>query len=93
MRTRVRIPPAPPIHNPQLVRFGGLIALAHPRLIDDVSAARCTAENLVHHPAANDNVPDGIAVLEAGVNDYIRYYNHNRIKLGLRGLSPVEYRL
>jgi len=36
---------------------------------------------------------DGIAALEAGVNDYIHYYNHERIKLGLQGLSPVEYRL
>jgi len=27
------------------------------------------------------------------VNEYIRYYNHERIKLGLQGLSPVEYRL
>lgn len=31
--------------------------------------------------------------LEAGVHDYIRYYNHERIKLGLQGLSPVEYRI
>ena len=36
---------------------------------------------------------DGLAALEAGVHDYIHYYNHERIKLGLRGLSPVEYRL
>ena len=36
---------------------------------------------------------DGIAALEAGVHDYIRYYNHERIKLGLQGFSPVEYRL
>ena len=36
---------------------------------------------------------EGIDVLEAGVHDYIRYYNHERIKLGLKGLSPVEYRL
>ena len=36
---------------------------------------------------------EGIAALEAGVNDYIDYYNNERIKLGLRGLSPVEYRL
>ena len=26
------------------------------------------------------------------VNDYIRWYNENRIKLSLGGLSPVEYR-
>lgn len=31
--------------------------------------------------------------LEAGVHDYIHYYNHGRIKLGLQGLSPVDYRL
>lgn len=30
---------------------------------------------------------------EPTVHDYIRYYNHERIKLGLQGLSPVEYRL
>jgi hypothetical protein len=27
------------------------------------------------------------------VHDYAHYYNHERIKLGLKGLSPVEYRL
>lgn len=36
---------------------------------------------------------DSLESLEAGVHDYIRYYNHERIKLGLQGLSPVEYRL
>lgn len=36
---------------------------------------------------------DGLAELKAGVHDYIRYYNQERIKLGLHGLSPVKYRL
>ncbi|MGN6773733.1 IS3 family transposase, partial [Rhizobium sp.] len=27
-----------------------------------------------------------------GVEDYIRYYNNDRIKLKLKGLSPVQYR-
>lgn len=36
---------------------------------------------------------DNLAQLEAGVHDCIRDYNHERIKLGLQGLSPVEYRL
>jgi transposase InsO family protein len=36
---------------------------------------------------------EGIEALEAGVNDYIDYHNNERIKLGLRGLSPVQYRL
>ena len=41
------------------------------------------------HLATLDSVHD----LEAGVHDYIHYYKHERIKLGLQGLSPVEYRL
>lgn len=36
--------------------------------------------------------PSCIDALQAGVHDYIHYYNHERIKLGLQGLSPVEYR-
>ena len=31
--------------------------------------------------------------LETGLRDYIRYYNFDRIKLKLRGLSPIEYRM
>ncbi len=34
-----------------------------------------------------------MARLEAGVHDYICHYNYERIKLGLKELSPVEYRL
>lgn len=30
--------------------------------------------------------------LEIGLKDYIHYYNHDRIKLKLNGLSPVSYR-
>lgn len=37
--------------------------------------------------------PNILDALEAGVHDYVHYYNHERIKLGLQGLSPVEYRL
>ena len=36
---------------------------------------------------------DGIAALEAGVHNYIRYNNHDRIKFGFHGFSPVKYRL
>ena len=36
---------------------------------------------------------DGIEALQSGVDDYIDYYNNERIKLQLKGLSPVEYRL
>lgn len=30
--------------------------------------------------------------LEAGLRSYIRYYNQDRIRLNLNGMSPVEYR-
>ncbi len=30
--------------------------------------------------------------LQAGITKYIHYYNHDRIKLKLKGLSPVQYR-
>ncbi|WP_085954260.1 IS3 family transposase [Paraburkholderia atlantica] len=33
-----------------------------------------------------------IEALQAGIKDYIHYYNHQRIKLKLKGLSPVMYR-
>ncbi|WP_244285522.1 IS3 family transposase, partial [Caballeronia concitans] len=31
--------------------------------------------------------------LQTGIKDYIHYYNHDRIKLRLQGLSPVQYRM
>jgi transposase InsO family protein len=37
--------------------------------------------------------PNGVDKLETEVHDYVHYYDHERIKLGLRGLSPVQYRL
>jgi transposase InsO family protein len=33
-----------------------------------------------------------VAQLQEGLADYIHYYNHDRIKLKLKGLSPVQYR-
>lgn len=30
--------------------------------------------------------------LKTAIDDYIHYYNHDRIKLKLKGLSPVQYR-
>ena len=35
---------------------------------------------------------DSIDELRDGLADYIHYYNHDRIKLKLKGLSPVQYR-
>jgi transposase InsO family protein len=35
---------------------------------------------------------DSIEQLQAGIRQYIRYYNDERIKLKLKGLSPVQYR-
>jgi len=36
---------------------------------------------------------DSIEQLERHVHEYIHYYNHKRIKLKLKGLSPVQYRI
>jgi putative transposase len=33
-----------------------------------------------------------VAELQTGLKKYIRYYNHDRIKTKLKGLSPVQYR-
>nr|WP_039692808.1 IS3 family transposase [Streptococcus gallolyticus] len=30
--------------------------------------------------------------LKRAIEDYIYYYNHKRIKVNLKGLSPVQYR-
>ena len=35
---------------------------------------------------------ESIDALRDGLADYIHYYNHDRIKLKLKGLSPVQYR-
>lgn len=35
---------------------------------------------------------ENIEELKAGLDKYIHYYNHDRIKLNLNGLSPVNYR-
>lgn len=34
----------------------------------------------------------GVDQLQEGLKHYIHYYNHDRIKLKLKGLSPVQYR-
>jgi putative transposase len=38
------------------------------------------------------NTFSSVDALRDGLADYIRYYNHDRIKLKLKGLSPVQYR-
>jgi putative transposase len=35
---------------------------------------------------------ESVDELRRGLTDYIHYYNHDRIKLKLKGLSPVQYR-
>ncbi len=37
--------------------------------------------------------PKSIEALEKQIREYIHYYNHKRIQLKLKGLSPVEYRI
>ncbi len=36
--------------------------------------------------------PKTIEALEKQIHDYMHYYNHERIQLKLKGLSPVQYR-
>ncbi|WP_390882817.1 IS3 family transposase [Aggregatibacter segnis] len=33
-----------------------------------------------------------IAKFQAGIEEYLVYYNQKRIKLAFKGLSPVQYR-
>ena len=35
---------------------------------------------------------ESLEQLQTGIRQYIHYYNHERIKLKLKGLSPVQYR-
>ncbi len=35
---------------------------------------------------------ESVETLAGALHDYIRYYNVDRIKMSLNGLSPVEYR-
>jgi transposase InsO family protein len=35
---------------------------------------------------------DSVEQLQDGIDQYIHYYNHERIKTKLKGLSPVQYR-
>jgi putative transposase len=35
---------------------------------------------------------ESIEQLQTGIREYIRYYNHERIRTKLKGLSPVHYR-
>lgn len=36
---------------------------------------------------------DSISQLKKEINDYINYYNNDRIKLNLKGMSPIQYRV
>jgi putative transposase len=38
------------------------------------------------------NKYDSIAQLKQDIHDYIHYYNNDRIKLNLNGMSPIQYR-
>ncbi|MGO6898906.1 IS3 family transposase [Rhizobium ruizarguesonis] len=47
-----------------------------------------TLKSELFHP----NRFESIKSLKDGIDHYIHYYNHKRIKLKLKGLSPVQYR-
>gem|GEM_PF-5146190 len=33
-----------------------------------------------------------LLIKKKGILEYINYYNHDRIKLSLKGMSPIQYR-
>ncbi|WP_443947044.1 IS3 family transposase [Pedobacter sp. AW1-32] len=35
---------------------------------------------------------DSIDQLKKEIKEYINYYNHDRIKLNLKGMNPIQYR-
>lgn len=47
-----------------------------------------TLKSEMFHPQRFETIQS----LDAAIGDYIHYYNHQRIKLKLKGLSPVQYR-
>jgi putative transposase len=47
-----------------------------------------TLKSELFHPGKFDTVQS----LNRAIEDYIDYYNNRRIKLKLKGLSPVQYR-
>jgi putative transposase len=47
-----------------------------------------TLKSEFFHPNRFENIDS----LRQGIEEYIRYYNNDRIKLKLKGLSPVQYR-
>ncbi|MGN6778219.1 transposase, partial [Rhizobium sp.] len=47
-----------------------------------------TLKSEFFHP----NQFDSIDNLRDGIEEYIRYYNNDRIRMKLKGLSPVQYR-
>lgn len=47
-----------------------------------------TLKSEFFHPGRFDSIKN----LQDGIEEYINYYNHDRIKLKLKGLSPVQYR-
>lgn len=57
-----------------------------------VATTLCKAEHRIKTEFFHLNRFDGIERLQDGIRRYIHYYNHERIKLKLKGLSPVEYR-
>jgi putative transposase len=36
---------------------------------------------------------ESVEAFKRGLDEYMRYYNHDRIKEKLKGLSPVQYRI
>ncbi|WP_249173302.1 IS3 family transposase, partial [Burkholderia dolosa] len=71
------------------------------RLEERHDSVRAALPGTIQHWSLNLNPPhtrnsgyllDSVEQLQAGIQHYIHYYNHERIRLKLKGLSPVQYR-
>ena len=49
-------------------------------------------EIIAYNLSTSPNLAQVKMMLEQAIVDYINYYNNKRIKIKLKGLSPVQYR-
>ncbi|MCY1547091.1 Integrase core domain protein [compost metagenome] len=83
---------APGILEPQRLAEGGVQHVgAHAGVVLVDKAPVCAHEDAVARLRARRRFSN-VDQLRRSIAEYIRYYNHDRIKLKLKGLSPVQYR-
>ena len=63
------------------IKTSGFLFREKPKAFN-IDKAKLKDEILLHH----------IVQLKKEINQYINYYNYDRIKLNLNGMSPIQYR-